>query len=75
MGILEFAATSLTLLSVYFMTSEAYLKGWIIGFFGNISWVCLGVSIGSNGLIAVNLVMGVLYLKAILNHYGERNYV
>jgi hypothetical protein len=63
---LEILATILTIASVYGVTNDRLRFGWLSGIMGNGCWIVFAAGLESYGLIAVNLVMAVLYLRSII---------
>ena len=66
MGILEGLATLLTIASVYAMSNDRIYHGWLVGASGNIAWILFGMAIASPGIVVVNAVMFVIYLRSIV---------
>ncbi len=63
---IDLLATALVLLGVYFL-SEKQRKGFLIGSIGNVLWIIYGIWTASAGLVIVNTVITVMYVRGYLN--------
>ena len=73
--VVEGFMTLIVLVAAWLFNSGELAAGRIIGLIGNVLWVLMGLHLGSNSLVALNVIMGIVYLRGIIINTKERNYV
>lgn len=64
-SIADWSAFALTLVGVWQLSSHKK-SGFIINVFGSWLWVAIGIHSGLSGLIALNLILMLIYLRGYI---------
>ena len=62
---MDWVGTGLLLVSLYLLGKKKR-AGWLIGIFGNLAWMAVGLKIGMNSLLFVGFVMALFNVKGWL---------